>query len=136
MYLKKKTTESEQRYKTYRNTLQKIIRKRKYDFYNKQCTVFKSNTKKLWSMINTVTKKSHDKSCIIDNLKINNIEYPRGADIVNGLGKYFSTVGESFPNNIPKSKKNISEYVDLITRNERSVFLNPCTAIEIKRITK
>ena len=75
VYLTKKTTESEQRYKTYRNTLQKIIRKRKFDFYNEQCIEYKSNMKKLWSMINTVTKKSSDKSCIIDNLKINNIEY-------------------------------------------------------------
>ena len=49
------------------------------------CTDFKSNTKKLWTIINEVSGKTNDKSCLIDSLKINNIMECNGKKISNAL---------------------------------------------------
>ena len=86
------------------------------------CTVkcvlsFKSNTKKLWKIINEVSGKTNDKPCLIDSLKINNILECNGKKISNAFGKYFSSVGEKFANNIPRSQKGIDIYLDAIRQN-------------------
>ena len=56
-FLLEKSEINELKYKTYRNTLQKIKRKEKQTYYNKHCLQFKSNSKKLWKIINVLTKK-------------------------------------------------------------------------------
>ena len=54
-------TQDHDQYKTYRNTLKKIIRKAKESYYKEQCQNFKRNTSKLWKMINKITNNTRDK---------------------------------------------------------------------------
>ena len=57
MFLTDRSETNERKYKVYRNTLQRIVRKEKQSFYNNQCLKFKANSKKLWETINRITKK-------------------------------------------------------------------------------
>ena len=82
-------------------------------------------------MINSITGKTNDKSTAISSIKVDNIERTDSHSICNEFGKYFSTVGQKLAKKIGKSNTSIHEYIEKITRNERSIFLNPCTGKEI-----
>ena len=51
------TLETVEKYKNYRNVLTKIKRHCKTEFFRLKCTEFKSNTRKLWKLVNTAIKK-------------------------------------------------------------------------------
>ena len=133
-HLSSKTDLAENKYKVYRNTLQRILRKAKQDYFTNQCVTFKSNTKKLWKIINSITRKTTDKTSIIESIKVKNIEHFDGKIITSELGKYFSSVGSSFAYKIKPSKKPIENYVNNIQINTRSVFLTPCNRDELNKL--
>ena len=54
------TPDKEKEYKLYRNCLTKIKRKAKVDYYTEQCYNLKSDTKKLWQLINNIINKTND----------------------------------------------------------------------------
>ena len=55
-------------YKEYNKTLRKLIRTTKNSYYQEMCAVFKSQTKKLWGLINKISGKKSDKSTLIEYL--------------------------------------------------------------------
>ena len=127
------------KYKTYRNALTKIKRKAKEDYYNKRCYDLKSNTKKLWQLINHIINKTNDKNCIIDYIKVNNIEYHDTRDIANCFGKYYSSMGFNLAQSInPKNPRNLSlqDYLSKIAPNPHSMYLHLISSIEIKKLYK
>ena len=71
-------TQDHDHYRTYRNTLKKILRKAKESYYKEQCQNFKRNTSKLWKMINKITNNTRDKSSLIEYLTIGNIQDIQG----------------------------------------------------------
>ena len=85
-------------------------------YYQNKCLEFKYNSKKLWGMINNIAGKLNDKTNIIESIKVDNMEYFDAFGITNRLCKYFAHVGENFSAKIPKSKKNINEYLSHITK--------------------
>ena len=133
-FLKDRTEIKEQKYKVYRNTLQRITRKEKQRYYNNQCITFKSNSKKLWQLISRISNKHNNKSCLIDSLKIENVESEDPTTICNEFGKYFSTVGSSYASKIPESKNTIAKYLENINHNPKSLFLVPCTETELAKL--
>ena len=64
--LRSNKVEVTEKYKQYRNTLKKMIRHCKAQYYLNKCIEFKKNSKKLWSLINRVILKSNYKSDSID----------------------------------------------------------------------
>ena len=95
-FLSSKTVESENKYKNYQKILQKTKRASKKTHYLSKCYDFKSNTKKLWQIINNVCSKQIDKTNCIDWLRVGNIEYSNPEKITNEFAKYFSTIGDTF----------------------------------------
>ena len=73
-FLHDKYTLTETKYLNYRNTLKKVKRRCKIDYYHNKCSEFRQNTKKLWKIINQVKGKCQDKSTIITCLKIDNVK--------------------------------------------------------------
>ena len=80
------------------------------------------------------TREHSDKSTGISELKTENLVITRQKDIVNELGKFFSTVGEDFANNTPKAKKDMNHYLLLILRNDNSIFLSATNPQEIAKL--
>ena len=85
-------------------------------------------------MINEISGTLRDKSSIIDHITINAIDYYQPKQIVNEFGKYFGNIGKKFANNIPNSLKNVSTYLEKITQNRCSFFMNLCTIHEIRKL--
>ena len=71
------------KYKQYRNMLTKIKRHCKCTYYQNKCYEFRSNTKALWKVINTITGNLIDKSCVVSKLCENGIGYNKPEKIAN-----------------------------------------------------
>ena len=50
-----------EKYKTYKRILQQVKRKTKLHYYRSRCKEFKNDTRKLWSLINTITGRTKKK---------------------------------------------------------------------------
>ena len=85
-------------------TFKKINRSAKRDYYYNKCVEFKSNTKRLWQMINTVTGKALNKKSVIDSIRVGNIEHTDRKIVSNTICKYFANIGKEFSNNIATSR--------------------------------
>ena len=104
--------------------------------YSNKCLKFKNNTKRLWKVINSITKTQNDKSCIVDHIKVGNINLTNPKEIANEFGKYFSTISHQVATKSGNSKIKIDHYISKIPWQTESVFLAPCTEFEINKIIK
>ena len=101
-------------YKEYSNLLTRLKRSAKKMYCESKCEEYKSNTKKLWKVINEICSKNNDKTKAIDYLKIDNLHEYNADKISNHLGKYFSEVGKVFAGKIPNPNKQIRKYLSVI----------------------
>ena len=124
----------EQKYKEYRNVLNKVKRNCKTSYYQDKCKEFRRNTKKLWQLINDVIHKTNDKSNIIDCIKVDNIEIYGRTAISNKFGEYFSELGEKFANKIKKPMYGVNTYLRVIPRNCQSIYVTPTNEFEIRKL--
>lgn len=130
-FLKKRTKESEEKYKTYKNKLTMIIRNSKKDYYHNLLEKSKNNTKDIWNILNKIIKNSSGSISyplyFIENEKnIKNSE-----EIANKLNSFFVNVG---PNLEKEIKKTGTEEGSLIDRNINTMVLNPIVDKEILNI--
>ena len=122
------------KYKDYNKVLRKTIRYAKVQFYLNMCYEYKTQTKKLWKIINEIAGKHSNKSSLIEYLKIDNIKEYGAKKISNRFAKYFAGVGKCFAERIPKPTKGITSYLKLLQSNKASLFLTPTYEDELKRI--
>ena len=61
-------------FKKYNRELRNIIRNTKCQYYHDKCNEFKSQTKKLWGLINEISGKKSDKSTLIEYLCVGDIK--------------------------------------------------------------
>ena len=93
---------------------------------------YRTNVKKLWQVINTCIGKQANKTNIIDYIRVGNIDVYDSKQIANEMGQFFSTIGSKYENNIPKSQTSINDYLKVIPRNAKSIFLTPTSNDEVK----
>ena len=123
-------------YQAYNRTLRNIIRRTKLNYYQDRCYEYKTQTKKLWCMINEIASKVNDKSGIIDYLKIDGIKEYNAKTISNGFANYFANIGNKFAKQIPAPVKHITEYLKTLQSSSKSIFLQPTTEQEVLKIVR
>ena len=121
-------------YTRYNNTLCKTIRYAKTHFYLNMCQEYKSQTRKLWKIINEIAGKHSNKNSLVEYLKIDNVKEYGAKKISNRFAKYFAGVGKTFAEKIPKSSTSITAYLKLLQSNKASLFLNPTHEDEVKKL--
>ena len=114
--------------------LTKLKRITKISYYQTKCHEYKNNTKKLWNLVNSCIGKCNDKSTIIDCLKIGNLEICDSRRIANEFGHYFSKIGNDYAEKIKPSKTSITDYLKVIPRNAKSLYLTPTTEREVMNL--
>lgn len=62
LFLKHRTKDAENRYKTYKNKLISIIRANKKNHYHKWLEQYRSNVQGTWRVINSIMKKCSEKA--------------------------------------------------------------------------
>ena len=104
------------------------------NYYKDKCLEYKSNTKKLWGIINHVKGKLNDKTCIIDCIKVDNIDIYNPTKIVNTFGHHYATVGKNYAEAIPQSRNSMIDYINKIPRVSNSCYLQSCSKMEIENL--
>ena len=122
------------KYSNYNKVLRKTIRLAKVQFYQNMCSEYKTQTKKLWGLINEISGKHSNKTGLIDYLKIDSVNEYSAKRISDHFAKYFAGVGKEFAEKIPKATQSITAYLKLLQSNKSSLFLEPTCKKEVKRI--
>ena len=123
-------------YKNYRNAYNKLKRQAKIQYYRTRAEEYKSNTKKLWQLINSTISKSKYSGNIISSITVDGLQQSTPKAVANCFGEFYSNLGSSLANQVPPSKVNIETYIKRIQRNENSMFLNYTSKEEIESIVK
>ena len=121
-------------YTDYSKILKRSTRIAKLNYYKSLCKDFKSNTKKLWAMVNNQIKKTDNKTSIITKLVSNNKEYTNSKNIGDVLAKHFASVGKTYASKIKPSKKSLKHYCNKIPLNNKSLYFNSTSEHEINKI--
>ena len=116
-----------ERYITYRNVLKRLRRFSKKKFFIDKCEAYKSNTKKLWKLINKCSRKISDKSSLIDYLTIEGIKQTESDIIADEFAKFFSGIGKEYSNKIKPSIKTTEHYLNKIKGCPKTLFMYPTT---------
>ena len=125
-----------EKYKNFRSCLTKLKRYCKLDYYKTKCIEFKSNTQKLWRLVNIALKKTKDKTCIIDCIQTGNIKHYESDAIAESLAVYFATVGKEYKNNIPKPQMDTTSYNKKIPNCPTSMYMRPTDLNEVSNLIK
>ena len=102
------------KYTHYNKVLRKTIRQAKVQFYQNMCYEYRTQTKKLWSVINEIAGKHTNKTCLIEYLKIDDVKEYSADKICKRFAKYFAGVGKQFASKIPKPQKSVTSYLKLL----------------------
>ena len=94
----------------------------------------KHNVKQLFEMINNVTRKTKNQSCIVDKISVENIASSDSKVIASSLNNYFSSVGKKVAKKISNGSHYITYYLYIMSRNQESVYFYLTNEIEIDRI--
>lgn len=121
-------------YLNYRNKYNHIKRKAKLKYYQLKIREYKSDGKKLWSIMNEIIGKSRNKSNIIDYINLNGIKQYNQNKIANEFCKFFSHIGPNLSKNIKNAKHKFTHYMNNITIH--SIFLQPTNEFEIFKLIK
>ena len=114
----------------------KVQRTAKMKYYSNKCEEIKTNGSKLWRLINKITNKSSNKQTVINKITIDNIVHERPKTIANELANYFASIGEKLSHALPKSKHNITTYLNKITMCPNTMYATPTTPTEIDKIIR
>ena len=84
------------KYKTYRNTLKRLIRYCKSNYYLNKCIEFKQNSKKLWTLINRAISKSNNKTDSIDKIRVGGNYRTDAKSVTSAFCNHFANVGKNY----------------------------------------
>ncbi|XP_065642863.1 uncharacterized protein LOC136074468 [Hydra vulgaris] len=118
-----------QRFKSYRNQINNLIRYSKKLYYSKYFNETVNNLRNTWKGIKSIINLKSKNHNVLDNLTINNKNITDKKIIANTLNEYFSTIAEKFASNIIPPRNDFSYY--LKNCNPTSFFISPVTPQEI-----
>ena len=124
------------KYRDYHKTLLKLKRSAKRMYYRTLCLEYKKDSKKLWSLINKISGKVNNKVELKDKLKIGNIYGYNQKLISEEFVRHFAELGLKFAKKIDSPKKPITAYLNKISRNAASIFLNLTNECEVNKLIK
>ena len=111
-------------FKFTRNSLTKMKRDSKIDYYRKYFEVNKNKASSIWKGIRSIVniQNSSKKDIKLLNDKGSNISDPK--KIVDLFNKYFVKVGPNIDERIPKAHKHFTEYEQI--ESEQNYIFNSC----------
>ena len=121
------------KYKTYRSTLNKLLKRGEKLYYQDLFSGYRDNMQKTWSVIKRILNKS--RGCVSRSmLKHDNETITDDYSIANTFNNFFVNVGSDLANRIPDSP--ISPYKYMKTEIMNSIFLETVSPEELLEVIK
>ena len=111
------------------NTTKKSMQKL---YYITRASDFAKDSKKLWSLINNVIKRTKDKGSIISQITIDGMKMSNPEKIAHEFGKFYSTLGNNLASQISCGPQSAEHYINKIPRNMNSLVMRNITKQEIE----
>ena len=92
-FLKKRTFESELKYKNYKNKLTSIMGFSEKRYYNELLSSHKGNVRRPWNILNSIIKKKKQQLYYPGQFIPQQISIDNPKEIANSFNKYFADVG-------------------------------------------
>ena len=128
-------TEIEQkRYKNFRNMYNRTKRAMMKKYYSDKSSEYRTNTKKLWELMNSVIGKNKNRGCSISHLTIDGFKIFNNKMIAEEFAKFYSNLGESLASKITPGIKPADHYLSLIPKIVNSLVLSETNVTEIEKI--
>jgi len=119
--------------KRYRNYVTKEIRTRKRQYYADLFERHSNDTKKTWSVINSLLRPSNNKKdSSIREIVCNNNTYTDKSEIADQMNSYFCNIGRNITDSIPDNGKTPNSYIT--TNLPNSFFFSPISTNTTKNI--
>ena len=132
--LKQQTEMNISKYKSYLNLYNKTKRAMKMRYFSEILDKNKHDMKKTWETLKMALGKINDKTNFPSTFKINKELVSDKSKIADSFNNYFSNIGKSTSESVPKSKKNYLEYLHKPIMN--SIFIEPVESTTILEIVK
>ena len=110
-------------YKKHRNMLNQLCCVTKSEYYNTKFYEYRTNTKKLWSLINQTINKCKNGGSIIPFITINGLITYNPKKIANSFSHFYSTIGENLAATILPGENEINYYLNKMPRSNKSLVL-------------
>ena len=123
-------------YKQHWNLLNHLYRTTKKDYYNAECMEYRSNTKKLWSLINQTIKKCKSRGSIIPYISIDGLHIYQPKKIANRFGQFYSSIGENLAYRIKPGTKEVDYYLSQMQQSVNSLVLRETSMFEIEKLIR
>ena len=121
-------------YNIYKNTLKKIIRTSKKQYFIDKFNQHSHDIKKTWNIINSVIRPGKRKATV-SKLSHDGIEISDKKIIANTFNTHFSNIGTRLKNALPTDNE-LSFSRFLPSPNAHSIFLSPSTPTEVEMLIK
>ena len=121
-------------YKEFRNIYNQTKRAMMKKYYSDKSSEYRTNTKKLWELMNSTIGKNKNKGCSISHLTVEGVKIFNKKMIAEEFAKFYSNLGESLPSKITPGFKPAENYLWLIPRIVNSLVFSETNATEIEKI--
>ena len=121
-------------YRTYRNTYNRTKRAMMQKYYRDRSAEYRTNTRKLWELMNSITGKNKHAGCSISHITVDGVKIFNKKLIVEEFTKCYSKLGESLAAKITPSTESLENYLSLIPRIVNSLLLVETKTVEIEKI--
>ena len=129
-FLKNRTPQNKETYKTYKNLFETIKKRSKKKFYSEKLRKFKGDAKKIWSIMKELLGKCTTKSSTLPTkIAVNETDIFDATKIVDEFNKFFTNIGTDLANKIPNASKRFDSY---ITKVNTSMESQPLSINELK----
>ena len=129
------STENEKKsYKEFRNIYNWTKRAMMKKYYSDKSSEYRTNTKKLWELMNSIIGKNKNKGCSISYLTVEGVKIFSRKMIAEEFTKFYSNLGKSLAMKITPSSEPVENYLSLIPRIVNSLVLGETNALEIEKI--
>jgi ElaB/YqjD/DUF883 family membrane-anchored ribosome-binding protein len=109
-FLRTRSTDTETKYKTFRNKLNHLLKVTKKRFYTNKLDYVKGSIKETWKTLKELLNKSKTKHNYPDSFVHNNIHISNNESIANNFNDYFVNGGSNLASKIPATHTNFSTY--------------------------
>ena len=134
-FVKKRTIESEEKYKKYKNKLVSIIRNSKKLYFYTLLEQQKQNMQGTWKVLNKIIKKTNNKQECQSHFINDNEDLIRNPkEIATEFNDYFFNVGFNLAKGITDLKSKNIKSCEYISRNPSSIYVSVITKNEILEI--
>lgn len=121
------------KYKTYRNLLNRLIKKAKFLYWHGVFMEYRQNMKKTWDHINEIISKKSNKMSFPDKFHYNNATLSNPKDIANGFNHFYINIGQTLCQNMAPNTNDHRRYLANHGKN-LNFFMYPTCEQEVQSV--